>query len=363
MTAAEKKMRLPASVFSSDALTPMSSLLTASAQASADHHQQLQQRPTGAEEADDTSDDSPPSPTPTSTSASPPRSSTKRKSSSPPSDDPDSPPSSSKRKPLPLPSSSSSSSSSTPSSSSKSKPNNKFSPTLSFPPPPTIQLPPPAPTTTTSASTSSPSPVDDDADSSSKHTNRYDSSLGLLTKKFVTLLRAPPSGPPTSSSSSSSSSPSLSPSLQPTSLDLNLAARELGVQKRRIYDITNVLEGIGLIEKRGKNHISWKGDHQLGGLVEMKGQLVVLEREVAEMQQQESMIDDYITRMSVMIHQLITAPQHPHLCYVTHHDIRSLPTFAAETLIAVKAPKGTKVEIPDPDGGPGGRGRRSTSCT
>ena len=29
-------------------------------------------------------------------------------------------------------------------------------------------------------------------------------------------------------------------------------------QKRRIYDITNVLEGIGLIEKRNKNCIKWK---------------------------------------------------------------------------------------------------------
>ena len=29
-------------------------------------------------------------------------------------------------------------------------------------------------------------------------------------------------------------------------------------QKRRIYDITNVLEGIGLIEKRNKNCIQWK---------------------------------------------------------------------------------------------------------
>ena len=28
-------------------------------------------------------------------------------------------------------------------------------------------------------------------------------------------------------------------------------------QKRRIYDITNVLEGIGLIEKKTKNSIKW----------------------------------------------------------------------------------------------------------
>lgn len=33
----------------------------------------------------------------------------------------------------------------------------------------------------------------------------------------------------------------------------------LKVQKRRIYDITNVLEGIGLIKKGGKNYIKWNG--------------------------------------------------------------------------------------------------------
>ena len=55
---------------------------------------------------------------------------------------------------------------------------------------------------------------------------RYDSSLGLLTKRFVALIKGAPSG----------------------ILDLNQAATQLEVQKRRIYDITNVLEGIGLIE-------------------------------------------------------------------------------------------------------------------
>ena len=41
-------------------------------------------------------------------------------------------------------------------------------------------------------------------------------------------------------------------------LDLNEAAETLHVQKRRIYDITNVLEGVGLITKASKNHIRWK---------------------------------------------------------------------------------------------------------
>ena len=41
-------------------------------------------------------------------------------------------------------------------------------------------------------------------------------------------------------------------------LDLNKASEYLDVQKRRIYDITNVLEGINLIAKKSKNNIQWK---------------------------------------------------------------------------------------------------------
>lgn len=41
------------------------------------------------------------------------------------------------------------------------------------------------------------------------------------------------------------------------SLDLNKAMGELSVQKRRIYDITNVLEGINLIVRYKKNHVKW----------------------------------------------------------------------------------------------------------
>lgn len=40
-------------------------------------------------------------------------------------------------------------------------------------------------------------------------------------------------------------------------LDLNEVSRTLGVRKRRVYDITNVLDGIHLIQKRSKNLIQW----------------------------------------------------------------------------------------------------------
>lgn len=65
--------------------------------------------------------------------------------------------------------------------------------------------------------------------------SRYDTSLNLTTKRFLNLLSQSADGV----------------------VDLNWASQVLDVQKRRIYDITNVLEGIQLISKKSKNHIQW----------------------------------------------------------------------------------------------------------
>jgi hypothetical protein len=66
---------------------------------------------------------------------------------------------------------------------------------------------------------------------------RKENGLVELTKKFINLLKEAPN----------------------QTLDLNDAVKLLNVQKRRIYDITNVLEGIGLIAKERKNNIRWNG--------------------------------------------------------------------------------------------------------
>lgn len=55
------------------------------------------------------------------------------------------------------------------------------------------------------------------------------------------------------------------------------------VQKRRIYDITNVLEGIGLIEKKLKNNIQWKGG-STADPTEDASEQTSLRQEVAQMQ-------------------------------------------------------------------------------
>lgn len=40
-------------------------------------------------------------------------------------------------------------------------------------------------------------------------------------------------------------------------LDLNYACRVLNVPKRRLYDVTNALEGAHLITKKMKNSVQW----------------------------------------------------------------------------------------------------------
>eukprot|EP00268_Persea_americana_P061190 TRINITY_DN7703_c0_g2_i2.p1 TRINITY_DN7703_c0_g2~~TRINITY_DN7703_c0_g2_i2.p1 ORF type:complete len:474 (+),score=111.18 TRINITY_DN7703_c0_g2_i2:322-1743(+) len=157
-------------------------------------------------------------------------------------------------------------------------------------------------------------------------TCRYDNSLGLLTKKFINLIKHAEDG----------------------ILDLNKAAGTLEVQKRRIYDITNVLEGIGLIEKKLKNRIRWKGlDVSRPG--EIDSDATILQAEVENLSMKEQRLDDQIREMQERLRDMSEDENNKRWLYVTEEDIKALPCFQNETLIAIKAPHGTTLEVPDPD--------------
>ncbi|XP_072546722.1 transcription factor E2F2 [Salminus brasiliensis] len=154
---------------------------------------------------------------------------------------------------------------------------------------------------------------------------RYDTSLGLLTKKFVGLLSESADGV----------------------LDLNWATEVLEVQKRRIYDITNVLEGVKLIRKKSKNNIQWLVSGVFEGSAGGSEQTSALRRELAELERKERVLDELIQSSNNQLRELTENKDNQRFGYVTYQDIRCISSLQDQTVIAVKAPSGTKLELPE----------------
>ena len=131
----------------------------------------------------------------------------------------------------------------------------------------------------------------------------------------------------------------------------------LNVQKRRIYDITNVLEGIGLIQKECKNNIKWSGpdatNKQKRTLGQVKSQkanipdLSVTEwndlenslmnidpllktrylqakEENSRLEKMEKQLQEYISKLENDKLSLKTDPSYSQYAYVTHEDLKKL---------------------------------------
>ncbi|CAG5855222.1 unnamed protein product [Menidia menidia] len=108
-------------------------------------------------------------------------------------------------------------------------------------------------------------------------------SLNLLASKFIRLLRESEDGV----------------------LDIRYAVRVLAVgQKRRIYDITNVLEGVGLIVKISKCIVKWIGDSGEGPnfvdkrLINLRSELKDLDRRELLLDQQKVFLEQHITHIT-----------------------------------------------------------------
>lgn len=142
-------------------------------------------------------------------------------------------------------------------------------------------------------------------------------------------------------------------------IDLNDAVKVtenqvLNVQKRRIYDITNVLEGIGLVQKKHKNRIQW-----IGALEDTEEPFLKesfsLTRELDLLEEEENKLEYWTGQIEESLKQLTKDPVYADFAYVTYEDIRALPNLTGnlhETLLAIRAPLGTHLEVPDPDSFP-----------
>lgn len=155
------------------------------------------------------------------------------------------------------------------------------------------------------------------------NSSRQEKSLGILTTRFVTLLQEAPEG----------------------ILDLKTAADALAVrQKRRIYDITNVLEGIGLIEKKSKNSIQWLGAGPGANSSEITDNLTQLKEELSKLKSKEAEIESHYKSCKQSVTNLMDDKANKQNAYV--YDREVLNAFPDKTILVVQAPLGTTLSVP-----------------
>lgn len=159
--------------------------------------------------------------------------------------------------------------------------------------------------------------------------SRFEKSLGLLTVKFVNLLQMANGGV----------------------LDLKVAADILEVrQKRRIYDITNVLEGIGLIEKKSKNSIQWKPysvkDNKQKKLnrAELTGKVTKLKSELERLRKHEAELDAHKVWIDQSIRNISGDIDSKKYLYVSTEDLKSQHDAEQRSLL-IKPPINTHLSF------------------
>jgi transcription factor E2F3 len=156
---------------------------------------------------------------------------------------------------------------------------------------------------------------------------RTENSLHNLTRKFLRLM-------------------SLSPE---RSININQASEQLNVGKRRIYDITNVLEGLGLLSKWSVNSAKWIGgsiEQHLCSDGEEKENEPSRPSDEAHATREEAELDEALERLNEEISMLSQSEKNLANAYVTYADIQSLPSLSEKLVFAVKAPSETTMEYP-----------------
>lgn len=158
--------------------------------------------------------------------------------------------------------------------------------------------------------------------------SRAEKSLTALTTKFMTLLQESHNG-----------------ILDLRSLVDSIPSR----QKRRVYDITNVLEGIGLIEKYSKNSIRWKGGGPKTNSAEAFATLTKLKCEIESLNDQEECLDKQIHIMEMNKKIILDDEENSSQIYLTYDDLeKAHPEILSQSLIIAKMNEETAMEIPEP---------------
>ena len=160
-----------------------------------------------------------------------------------------------------------------------------------------------------------------------------ENSLGQLTKNFINYIKI----------------------TGKKSININDLVNELGVKKRRIYDITNVLQGIGYLQKSGKNEIVWT--KTINNKTKSKKKLINQKKNsnicnkqklnIEKLGQEKEMLDGKINIFKDEFNTIAKKVDFAKYSYITTDDLKALSINDKVDLLIIKATKGTVMNIVD----------------
>lgn len=84
-------------------------------------------------------------------------------------------------------------------------------------------------------------------------------------------------------------------------------------------------------------------------MIDLRREMTSLKDELDALIAEESTLDDYIRHMQDTLAATQEFDTNRDFCYMTHEDIRSVQNFENKIIIAIKAPKGTTLDVPEPE--------------
>ena len=118
-------------------------------------------------------------------------------------------------------------------------------------------------------------------------------------------------------------------------IDLSAAERQLGASKRRLYDVSNVLAGIGLIERLGKSKVKWIG----------KTQGTVPESVHSKLEEQSRAYDAWLQLVDENLAELSQSTSFYAHAWMTEEDILTLDPEGSVNLFALRGPPSMTIQI------------------
>ena len=146
-------------------------------------------------------------------------------------------------------------------------------------------------------------------------------------------------------------------------ISINDLVNDLNVKKRRIYDITNVLQGIGYLDKMGKNNFLWiknnnseNNEHTPPNSESAKKDIISenyisnysqLKKEFDELKSKNNELDDLINRYREEFKLISEKNEFKIYGYINFDDIIELSRNENVHFMLIKAPKGTLINVID----------------